>query len=106
MKYTFIAFLFLVNQAFAGDFSYWGTIKQTYTGSGWTMIAIEGEMNNPDGCERSDYYAITTSHSNYNGILSSVLSAQMANKKVSFWLSGCGGQGNKYPRLTSIKINS
>ena len=101
--------LLLLTSAFnacASGFSQWGTIEQTYTSGSWTMVNVSGVDINPDNCEASHYYAINTSDPNYQAILSSLLAAQMAQKNVRFWLSGCGGQDGKYPKLTSSQLNS
>jgi hypothetical protein len=95
-----------VPPAFSGDFSNWGTITQTYTSGSWTMVSVMGTAKNPDSCVSSSHYALNVSDSNYEGILSSILAAQMGQKSVRFWLSGCSGQSGNYPRIVSVQMNS
>jgi hypothetical protein len=83
-----------------------GKITQTYTHADWTMVTISGDQVNPDNCESNAYYAINTSEKNYEGILSSILSAQMSGKEIRFWLTGCSVQGGKYPKIISIVIKT
>ena len=103
---TVIMVLSSVVYAEAGEFSIFGEITEVYTGADWTMVRYSGSAKNPSGCEGTAYYSLNLSHANYEGVLSSILAAQMAKKKVRFWLSGCGGQNGKYPKIMSIQVKS
>ena len=90
----------------AGELTPEGIITKTYTSGGWTMLQINNQSSNNFGCDKSTWYAIDNSDSNYSGFLSSILAAQMSGKKVSFYVSGCGGQAGQYPNIETIMINS
>ncbi|BBM03929.1 hypothetical protein [Microbulbifer sp. GL-2] len=88
------------------------TIKTMYVNGGWTQVRApeldasnhpgEEAAYNPSGCEKTYYFAIHPTDDNYAAIHSTLLSAQMTGKKVSFWLDGCGGQDGAYPRIRSV----
>ena len=105
-RYFLVLSWFLANTVLATGFSQWGTINQTYTTGSWTMVALSGNDENPDDCPADYYYAIATTDANYEAILSSILAAQMAQKQVRFWLAGCSGGDNKFPKITSIQLNT
>jgi hypothetical protein len=90
--------------AVGGDFTQTATIEKTYTSVDWTQVTLAGTAINPDGCTSSAYYAIDITSSNYDGILSSILTAQMAQKPVLFWVSGCAGSNDQYPEIVSIQV--
>jgi hypothetical protein len=107
LKKTVLFFCCVATQAvFAADFSNWGTITQTYTSNSWTMVTVTGDPKNPDACASSSLYALNVADTNYEGMLSTILAAQMGQKSVRFWLSGCSGQSGSYPRIVSVQMNS
>ena len=79
-----------------------GMISQYYVHAEWTMVRVDSLTDNPDGCYSTEYYAIEPSQPNYSALNAALLSAQMAGKRVKFWVDGCGGQGAKYPFIRSV----
>jgi hypothetical protein len=88
--------------AFAGGSTKLGVIDHIYVNNTWTMVDVTGVSDNPDGCNSTAYYAVVPSDANYQTIHSTLMAAQLAGKKVKFYVSGCSGQGNKYPKITSV----
>lgn len=103
---TFFILIVFSNISLAGSATPSGKILQTYTHGYWTMVKIDSQSTNSYGCEKPYWYGINHEDKNYDGLLSSLLAAQMAGKTVSFWVAGCGGQGNEYPKIVSITIKS
>ncbi|WP_157234621.1 hypothetical protein WKI13_11540 [Teredinibacter turnerae] len=98
--------LLSTNLVEAGEATTQGKIIASYTSGAWTMVRIDSQSTKTFGCEKPNWYAINSGDSNYQTIVSSILAAQMAQKEVSFWVSGCGGQAGSYPKIESIVINS
>lgn len=90
----------------AGELTPKGKITRTYTSGGWTMLAIDTQPTNTFGCDKGNWYATNTGDPNYQTIVSSILAAQMAQKSVSFWVGGCGGQAGSYPKIESVIVES
>lgn len=106
-KFSLIIFM-LSNSlsAFSGGFSNVGVITEVYVNSGFTQVQMSGGQVNPDSCSATASYGFKTTDQNYEGLLSAILSAQMAGKNVQFYLTGCSGQNDAYPKIVSIKIAS
>ncbi|WP_444890836.1 hypothetical protein [Microbulbifer sp. DLAB2-AA] len=113
-KYLLFFSLLLPSLAFsAGGSTDTGVIEVMYVNGGWTMVRLPaldgaqpGSKNNPDSCPNSSYYALQPDTANYEALHSTLLAAQLANKKVNFWVSGCGGQSNQYPKISSVYLYS
>lgn len=99
-------FLFVASNAIAGQQTPSGFVTRTYTSTAWTMIQISSQGSSSYGCAKANYYAINTSSENYSAMLASVLAAQMAQKNVNFWVSGCGGQAGEYPKIESVVVDN
>lgn len=82
----------------------WGLVTETYVNSGWTMVKVSGVSENPDECMSTVYYALNPSQPSYTIFHSTLLAAHMAGKQVRFWVSGCGGQNDKYPKIVSVFV--
>lgn len=105
--YLILCLSFLVSSAcFAGGGTAWGKIKLTYVNHGWTMVDVDGISDNPDGCESTTYYAMRPSDANYEVLHSTLMAAQLANKRVRFWVSGCSGQGSRFPKIVSVWVHT
>lgn len=90
-----------------------GVITSMYVNNGWTMVHVPdlistemGSKNNPDSCASNYYFAIMPTDQNYSTIHATLMAAQMAGKKVKFWVNGCKGQNNSYPHIVSVWIIS
>ncbi|KAF7787854.1 hypothetical protein PRUB_a2362 [Pseudoalteromonas rubra] len=96
--------LLLSGQVYAAGATSIGKIDIMYVNNGWTMVHGEKIKGNPSNCSDSTYYAIVPSHPNYDALHSTLLAAKLAGTNVNFYVSGCSGQNNKYPRITSIWV--
>ncbi|KID56977.1 hypothetical protein JF50_13995 [Pseudoalteromonas luteoviolacea] len=112
-RFLMIGTLALSLQANAGGSTESGKISQMYVNAGWTMVHLpnlvtteKGTKNNPDSCENNHWYALEPSDQNYTTLHSTLMTAQISEKSVHFWVSGCGGQDGKYPKITSIWLNT
>ena len=56
-------------------------------------ITLTSDHQNADGCSTLRTIELSCDHVAYETIVSFSLAAYMADKKVSFWLNGCGGYG-------------
>jgi len=89
-----------------------GKITRIYVNNEWTMVLVpelleaSNELSNPDGCDSKSYYAIEPDDSNYNALHSTLLAAYLSGKEVNFWVSGCGGQNGKHPKIISVWVNN
>ena len=101
---SLLSSLVLNNAYAAGGGTGWGKITETYVNGGWTMVKVSGFSDNPDSCSSIDYYAINQVDVNYSALHATLLSAQMANKDVRFWVNGCGGQSNSRPHIVSVFV--
>jgi len=100
-----IAILFISSHAFAGLQTARGTISQLYIYAGDVHVMVTGVEDN-DGCESTHYYALKPTTTGFEQMYSALLAAQMSNKKVKFWISGCGGQFDKYPNIISVWVDT
>ncbi|WP_445358099.1 hypothetical protein [Microbulbifer sp. ANSA005] len=93
-----------------------GAISKMWVNGGWTQVRVpeldasnhpgKEAVYNPSGCENTYYFAIHEDHDNYAAFHSTLLTAQMTGTKVSFWLSGCGGQEGRYPYILSVWLHT
>ncbi|AOT08313.1 hypothetical protein [Pseudoalteromonas luteoviolacea] len=90
-----------------------GKIAQMYVNGGWTMVHIpnivtnvRGSKNNPDSCNNNYWFAIEPNDPNYTTLHSTLMAAQIAEKNVHFWVSGCGGQNRHYPKIVSVWLTN
>lgn len=85
------------------DWTAFGPVTETYTHGAWTQVALAVNLENPEACPLTSYYAIDATAANYKGILATILSAQLSGRKVRFYIGGgCVGQGAAYPRIISV----
>lgn len=89
---------------FAGGGTSQGEIAHIYVNNHWTMVHAPSIKDNPDSCQSTSYYAINPADKNYQTLHSTLLAAQLANRKVRFWLSGCGGQNGNHPKIISVWV--
>ncbi|QTL35762.1 hypothetical protein [Pseudoalteromonas viridis] len=108
---TGICALLMTTQAFA-DKTKGGKIDSLYVGNYWTQVHISRgtlaiDTNHcGDKSKTPAYFAINTTHPNYNVLHSTLMAAQFANKTVKLFVDGddCAGQNNNYPRITHIWV--
>ena len=98
-----LGFLFSV-QLHASGVTAVGEISNIYVNNSWTMVHLPTVSDNPDNCSSTGYYAIVPSDSNYEALHSTLLAAHFANKRVKFWVNGCGGQNGSHPKITSVWV--
>ncbi|MCG7534513.1 hypothetical protein [Pseudoalteromonas sp. OOF1S-7] len=100
--------LLLSGQVLAGGNTTQGEIDTLYVNNYWTQVHSSSITGNPDSCggntSTPSYYAIVPTHPNYEALHSTLLAAKFAGKRVKFYVSGCSGQNNQYPRITSIWV--
>ena len=86
----FLTFAFFCQVSSADESIPAGDINTIYFYLGHTGALIKHTtMIDPDSCGRKDFYILPDTHSHFKEIYSLLLSSQMANKKVSFTISGC-----------------
>ena len=77
-------------------------IRTIRVGGGFLRVTSTSEFSDPSSCSGSSsisHILISEDTPSYNEIVSFVLSAKMANRKVNFWVKGCGtDSGNSYPK--------
>jgi hypothetical protein len=82
-----------------------GTIR---VGGGFLRVTGVSSFNDPSSCDGSPTNAnilIFEDTPSYKEIISFVLSAKMANKKVNFYVNGCGiDSGKSYPKALYVYI--
>ncbi|RYV04100.1 hypothetical protein SOPP22_01480 [Shewanella sp. OPT22] len=88
--------------AFASGITATGKIDHMYVNNEWSMVHLTGVQSNPDNCQSTAYYAIRPGEKNYEVLHSTLLAAHLSGKSVKFWVNGCGGQNNQYPRIVSV----
>lgn len=100
--------VFLCSNVAAGGSTEYGKITEMYTSLDWTMVIVPDITSsttrdpNPDLCPKSTYYSIEPEDKNYQAMHSVLMAAHMAGKDVRFYVSGCSGQNNEFPRIISI----
>ena len=97
--------MLLSSFVYAGGSTNYGEITELYVNNNWTMVRVQGVTANPDSCSGSGYYALNPADKNYEILHSTLLTAQIAGRKVKFYLSGCSGQSQKYPHIISVWLN-
>jgi hypothetical protein len=55
---------------------------------------------------QTQYFVLSASDPQYAILHSTLMAAYAANKKVTFYWDGCGGQDGKYPRVKSIWVSN
>ncbi|MCW2404415.1 hypothetical protein M2336_001044 [Sphingobium sp. B1D7B] len=94
-KFAFLVLslpIFLMpTDANAGATSGYGKITQINVDAGGSAMRVEFDQPivNPDGCGGADFYIVELNSAGKDRFMSTVLSAFMAGKSVSFWISGC-----------------
>ncbi|GAB1624093.1 hypothetical protein AAOGI_41430 [Agarivorans albus] len=106
MKKLFLMLTLLPALVNASGITSVGKIAHIYVNNGWTMVHLTDVSTNPDSCESASYYAIKPSDANYSSLHATLLAAQVAGKRVKFWVNGCSGQGNKHPKIVSVFMYS
>lgn len=67
-----------------------GEIGNLYFHAGHSGLLIKHDhLADPDNCGRADWFILPNTHPHAEKIYSLLLSAQIANKKVSLFVSGC-----------------
>ena len=70
------------------------TVKET----GYILIGLTGNHDNPVGCERASIVAIASDHVAKQEIMTVALTALTLQKPFSFWLTECyHAYGTSYP---------
>ncbi len=74
----------------------------------WFTLHPESVFNNTESCEDSSKVVFWASDfpQGHDQILSTALSAMMANKKISMWFNGCkmGPWGKTLPKASTINV--
>lgn len=107
------AFLFLGPTASAAGWSSPGTtgdtIKRIYNHANFLQVQLTTHNQNPDSCPSATYFGLPKppdiDTDQYDQFFSMLLAAELSGAKVRFWLSGCSGQNDQYPKITSIMID-
>ncbi len=102
MKYFLLFLLFFSSFSLAGEGTKQSLISKVYVASYWAMVRVPDISANPGNCRNTSYYAINPDDRNYESLHSLLLAAYVAGKEVSFWVHGCGGQGNNHPKIISV----
>jgi len=90
---------------FAG-FSPGGKITHLYTNGYWVLVQVDNtSKHNPADCANTSYYGINLTSDASKTLYSTLLAAKLSQKNVTFWIAGCAGQSNSYPRIDSIKMS-
>lgn len=111
------SFIFLIQfcafSAHAQDFTKFAKITKNYTDGYWYMFQVEGMSaesagnKNPNSCQSSTWYSLNINSDKGQRLLSVLLAAQMAGKKVRLWIhsSSCAGQGGVYPNISTLQVS-
>jgi len=97
-KLMFIVLVTLSNQLVASGYTGYRDIslihqRECSTDKGFE-ITFSDSHKNPDGCANANTVDLTCDHQAYETIVSIVLAAKLSERKVDFWVAGCGGDGN------------
>ncbi|MCP5416092.1 MAG: hypothetical protein H6965_03255 [Chromatiaceae bacterium] len=96
------------NASTAGGQSQWASVVQVNTSASGILIDTdETALFNPDGCAKTDLYAIRPDNPALKNILASVLMAKAMGTTLEarFWVSGCVGTGDSArPQAVSIQL--
>jgi len=108
-----LAFLFFASHGAANATGYtsYRTIDILHVDS-VVYVKFSTTSENPDSCSWSDYpnsYVLLSTQAGYNGILSTLLAAYMANKEISLQVNGCqtmwsGGNG-VIPKISRVYMD-
>lgn len=101
--------LLVTQQSFAGSWTPWVTITDTYLHNGagrYANFFVSGTSMNPDGCASgADFYGISKQgNPMFVEIYSAMLAAQIAGKRVHFWIEGCSWNGR--PDIQHARVES
>ena len=81
------------------------TIERIYFNAAFTQVRMTSHNQNPDGCPASSFFGLAQDNPNYKIIYATLMTAQASGATVRFWLSGCSGQNNNYPEITSVQMD-
>ena len=101
-----------IRAADEGDGSNWGTIEQLYVDAAGTVLRIDfsRDVVNPSHCEGGDFYVRELDNSPASDrFVKTVVAAQLADRKVKFWVEGCSRAqwwGKNRPQIIDIYIGS
>ena len=101
-----------IRAADEGDGSNWGTIEQLYVDAAGTVLRIDfsRDVVNPSGCQGGDFYVRELDGSPASDrFVKTVVAAQLADRKVKFWVEGCSKAqwwGKTRPQIIDIYIGS
>ena len=117
-----ITLLLLTQNAFAEDHTNpgWSSpsstsegdlIERIYYNANFTHVRLSAHNVNRSNCNggasTASYFSLDINNTaTYDQMYSMLLAAQLSGAKVRFWLSGCSGQGGKYPKITSIILDT
>lgn len=96
--------MLLASQVSASGPTQLGLVESFYVNAGFTMVRMEGVVDNPDECQSTAFYALEPSQPGYEVLHSTLLTAYVSGKTVRFWVDGCGGQYGYYPHIKSVTV--
>lgn len=101
---TLSAALFVASPVYGASGVSDRTLKKVHVnvGSG-IYFQTDQAMINPDGCNGTAWYHVRPGTSYEKEVLSILLSAEMANKKITFYLNGCI---DGYPAVDWVNVHS
>ncbi|MCP4486465.1 MAG: hypothetical protein GY820_03965 [Gammaproteobacteria bacterium] len=106
--FALIITLLGINCSYAGGSTGYFDIKTIRVGGGFLRVVGVSSFNDPSSCSGSPTNTnvlIFEDTASYKEMVSFVLSAKMAGKKVNFWVSGCeNDSGNSYPKAAFTYI--
>ena len=104
--HSFVILSVFFSLASNAGFSPSGKISQLYGNGYWVLVQIDNpSKHNPNECNSDSYYALNLNNEASKNLYSMLLSAHLAQKPVTFWVSGCSGQSNGYPNISSVKMS-
>lgn len=105
-KIVFLFFLLTTNVSFAlGNFNA-VNIKQIYVREGVVDVYLTSAHSNPTGCTVDTVIRLNANeHLNTNLMYSALLSAHVANRKISGWLGRCDSEGRAVIHAINIEPN-
>lgn len=65
-------------------------------------IGLASAHKNPDNCTSALDIELSCEHPAYQTMVSMILAAKLADKKLDFWLAGCGADGQA--KVVTVKM--
>jgi len=75
--------------------------RECSTDKGFEITLTEAHKN-PDQCTNTLTIDLPCTHQAFSSVVSMVLAAKLAGKKMDFWLAGCGADGQA--KIVTAKI--